>query len=259
MKWYRIKNLVLLAILVVFIPAAFQASAQNSYNHVAEKPDVEQISKNIRELCYHWSHENACQILNILASFHPNPEVRVLEKMVQERKIIFVHYKTGAISGIGLYPAEEVPERFRPLEKKPHYLVLTVNPRMLFSTDKKDILAMMVALDHEALHYQQLLATGPYGWEFYKRYSDRAFDKIEALNPEDCRFLWDAEKEAVSRSCYLFNAWLDESEISELCRCNEDEFEPKLLEAFIEGCYGYLTECYEEWIKQVIKNRQIKK
>jgi hypothetical protein len=226
------------------------------YGQPLSRPDVEKIAAKIKPLYGEFSEENARRVLDILISYHTNPDVKALGKMVAEKKIVFIYNRLGIVAGFSLWPAKAVPGKYRLLEKRPFYPVLTVNPVLMFSQDENDILVVMLSLDHEALHWRQWLAAGTEGQRLYKALYDRSINKIKALPPRSCRYLWEIEKEAYGRTCRLFHAWqMEMTEDFDVCRYqNEQELALKILNTtFIKGYYSFLTECVPEWEKEAEK------
>ncbi len=208
---------------------------------VTIRPDVKEIVAEVKKLNQNPSNkkleDTASKIFHLMVRRHPNPEVRQLEKILKERKLILLFNATD-YAQFGELPGKEG-----------NLPVLAVDPNILLNLKlETEILDFMVALDHEMVHFRQWLARGPAEHEAF-RFFER-FIGLVKFSPAACRDILDFEKEAYSRSCALINAWQYASSIDNgMCKLvfiGSDEFERRFNEQFLES-YGKLAECQGVW------------
>ena len=231
------------------------AEEVDPYDAIPAKPELRELTAEL--------HNLTCRIpaggletrlrlaLRLIVEQHPNPAVRELNRLIAEGRISLL-FSSEYLMGLKEPAAEKMPADTANGGKRDYYLVLTFDPDLLLCIESEsEVREIMIALDHEMIHYRQWLAARPNTEVFrISRYM-----KNGKILPGLCRQFWENELAAYRRTCSLIYAWDNQGLLpsDDFCRYESDrEFEKKLYLHLLKNSNVSIG-CKEAWGEDIDK------
>jgi hypothetical protein len=231
---------------------------ENPYNVIPARPDLKELTAELQRLTCRIPagelEDRLQSALALIVAHHPNPAVRELDRLIVENRVL-LFFSSEYLTGLKEVAHDAMPVDKRRGETRAYYLVLAFDPDLLLCIgNESEVRAIMIALDHEMLHYRQWLAARPDTAVFHaSRYMKNA-----ELMPDICRRYWHNELAAYRRTCSLVTAWGNESMMptDTFCRYGSDrEFEERLYLHFLKSSNMSLA-CKEVWREDLDKRNE---
>ncbi len=219
------------------------------------KPELKELTAELQKLTCRipaGELENRLRLaLKLIIEQHPNPAVRELNRLIAENRILLL-FSSEYLSGLKELTAETVPANIKKGEERDYYLVLTFDPDLLLCPESEsDLREIMIAFDHEMLHYGQWLAA----WPDTEVFRIRRYPKNVKIPSKVCRRYWQNEFAAYRRTCSLIDAWDNKGLMptDNFCRYDSDrEFREKLYLHLLKSSNVSIG-CKEVWWEDIDK------
>ncbi len=189
--------------------------------------------------------------LKLIVEQHPNTAVRELNRLIAENRISLL-FSSQYLIGLKEIAVETMRVNVESGKTRDCYLVLSLDPDLLLCPESEsDVREIMIAFDHEMLHYRQWLAVWP-NTEVFR--IPRHLKNVK-IRPELCRQFWQNEFTAYLRTCSLIDAWDNKGLMpnDNFCYYDSDrEFKEKLYLHLLKNSNVSIG-CKEVWREDIDK------